>query len=85
MLLFHPKLKTPAAEYTSINFLLFKLDSTRTFIVMSGKHKVRVDKVDFDFIANEVYTFPDRNIPNTPGFRGTETLFGIHIGNEEIA
>ena len=52
---------------------------------MYGKHKVRDKKSDFDFIANEGYTFPDRNIPNILGFRGTETRFGIHIGNEEIA
>ena len=52
---------------------------------MSGKHQVRHNKIDFDFIANEGYTFPDRNIPNILGFRGTETPFGIHIGNEEFA
>ena len=52
---------------------------------MSGKHKVRDNKVDFDFVANEGYTFPDRIIPNILGFRGTETLLGIHIGNEEFA
>ena len=47
---------------------------------MSGKHKIRDNKVDFDFIANEGYTFPD-----ILGFRGTETPFGIRIGNEEFA
>ena len=47
---------------------------------MSGKHKIRDNKVDFDFIANEGYTFPD-----ILGFRGTETPFGIRIGNEESA
>ena len=52
---------------------------------MSGKHKVRDIKVDFDFIANEGYTFPDRNIPNILSFRGTETPFGINIGNGESA
>ena len=52
---------------------------------MSGKHKVRDNKVDFDFIANEGYTFPDTNIPNILGFRGTETPFGINIGNGESA
>ena len=41
VLLFYQKLSVPAAEYTSINFLLFKLHSTRTFNVTSGKHKVR--------------------------------------------
>ena len=85
VLLFYQKLNIPAAEYTSINFLLLKLHSTRTFNVMTGKHKVRDNKVDFDFVANEGYTFPDRNIPNILGFRGTETPFGIHIGNEEFA
>ena len=38
VLLFYQKLNTPAAEYTIIKFLLFKLDSTRTFNVMSGMH-----------------------------------------------
>ena len=52
---------------------------------MSGKHKVRDNKNDFDFVANKGYTFPDRNIPNILCFRGTETFFGIHIGNEEFA
>ena len=45
---------------------------------MSGKHQVRGLNVDFDYVANEGYTFPDRNIPNILGFRGTETAFGIH-------
>ena len=68
-----------------MNFLLFKLHSTRTFNFMSGKHKIRDNKVDFDFVANEGYTFPDRNIPNIIGFRGTQTPFSIHIGNEDLA
>ena len=53
---------------------------------MSRLENIKSDnKVDFDFVANEDYTFPDRNIPNVLGFRGTETPFGIHIGNEEFA
>ena len=83
--LFYQKLNIPAAEYTNIDFLLFKIHSTRTFNFMSGKHKVRDKQVDFDFIANEGYTFTDRSIHNIQGFRGTETTFGIHIGNEEFA
>ena len=52
---------------------------------MSENHQVRDNNVNSDFVANEGYTFPDRNIANILGFRGTETLFGIHIGNEEFA
>ena len=70
--------------YSHINKLLFKMRSKVNLLTEDGKHRSTKNGLEIKFDAYAGYTFPNRNIPNLLVFKGKETAFGIHKGNEDI-
>jgi len=81
---YYQKLKIRPAMYSTINSLLFELRSKVNVLSEDGKHRNTERGLEIKFDAYAGFTFPTRNIPNLLGFKGKETAFGIHIGNEDI-
>ena len=84
---YYQKLKIRPSMYSHINNLLFEMRSKVNLLNLlteDGKHRSTENGLEIKFDAYAGYTFPNRNIPNLLGFKGKETAFGIHIGNEDI-
>ena len=81
---YYQKLKIRPSMYSHINNLLFEMRSKVNLLTEDGKHRSTENGLEIKFDAYAGYNFPNRNIPNLLGFKGKETAFGIHIGNEDI-
>ena len=81
---YYQKLKIRPSMYSHINNLLFEMRSKVNLLTEDGKHRSTENGLEIKFDAYAGYTFHNRNIPNLLGFKGKETAFGIHIGNEDI-